>query len=93
MKLTTKLLNTSISLLLTPCALSEIVYQDTFDDQDGIATNAGIGGGLVSGTNISAGDPFDDATGDAVAQTNFGNRIAWAWPDPASWTVLNCRFS
>ena len=55
-----------------------IVYQDTFDAQDGIGTNAGIGGGLVSGTNITAADPFDDATGDAVPQTDFGNRVAWA---------------
>ncbi|MGD9419691.1 MAG: PEP-CTERM sorting domain-containing protein [Verrucomicrobiota bacterium JB025] len=57
---------------------STIVYQDTFDDADGIGTNLGIGGGLISGTNITAADPFDDATGNAVAQTNFGNRVTWA---------------
>ncbi len=58
---------------------STIVYQDTFDDADGIGTNLGIGGGLISGTNITAADPFDDASGNAVAQTNNGNRVAFAY--------------
>ena len=58
---------------------ASIVYQDTFEAADGIGINtAGIGGGLISGTNITGADPFDDASGNAVAQTDFGNRIAFA---------------
>lgn len=60
-------------------ASAQIVYQDNFDAADGIGTNTGIGGGLISGTNITAAGAFDDATGDAVAQTNFGNRVAFAF--------------
>lgn len=56
-----------------------ILYQDTFEAADGIGINtAGIGGGLISGTNVTGADPFDDASGNAVAQTDFGNRIAFA---------------
>lgn len=78
MKISSLALLTAAALATATTASADIVYQDTFDAADGIGTNAGIGGGLVSGTNITGADPFDDATGNAVAQTNFGNRVAWA---------------
>lgn len=74
----TKLLNSGLTTLMVSSLHGTIVYQDNFDDADGIGVNLGIGGGLVSGTNIAAADPFNDASGNAAAQTNFGNRVAWA---------------
>ncbi|WP_411847329.1 PEP-CTERM sorting domain-containing protein [Roseibacillus persicicus] len=77
MKNTAKLLGVSMATLIAAPLHGAIVYQDTFDAADGIGINTGIGGGMVSGTNITAADPFDDATGSATAQTDFGNRLAW----------------
>lgn len=85
------ILPVSALMLTAGMAHSTIVYQDTFDDADGIGINNGIGGGLVSGTNITQADPFDDASGNAVAQTNFGNRVAWA--HTANQFVLNSGFT
>jgi len=79
MKITTLSLLSALALGVATSASATIVYQDNFNAADGIAVNTGVGGGLVSGTNITAADPFDDASGDAVAQTAFGNRVAWAW--------------
>ncbi|WP_309489500.1 PEP-CTERM sorting domain-containing protein [Oceaniferula flava] len=81
----------SALVLSAGLANATIVYQDTFDAADGIGTNTGIGGGLVSGTNIDDADPFDDVTGNAVAQTNSGNRLTWA--HTANQFVLNSGFT
>lgn len=78
MKITTLALLSAMTLGVATSTSATIVYQDTFDAADGISTNTGVGGGLISGTNITAADPFDDASGNAVAQTNFGNRVTWA---------------
>lgn len=74
----TRILSSGLATLLASSLHGVIVYQDNFDAADGIGTNANIGGGLISGTNIAAANPFDDASGNALAQTNFGNRVAWA---------------
>lgn len=77
MKPTTLALLSAATLALTTQSLaSTIVYQDTFDN-DGIATNAGVGGGMISGRgSATTAIPFED-TGDLVSETDFGNQVAW----------------
>ncbi|WP_404307668.1 PEP-CTERM sorting domain-containing protein [Neorhodopirellula lusitana] len=79
MKITTLVAFLTAAIGVGANAPAEVVYQDNFNAADGIGINAGIGGGLTSSTNIGAADPFDDLTGNAVAQTDFGNRVAWAY--------------
>ena len=72
------------NLILTGLSISSaqamVVYQDFFIG-DGIGTNTGIGGAMISGTNIADADPFaDDEPGTGLtAQTANGNRVAIAF--------------
>jgi len=67
----------SALMLTASVAQGVIVYEDNFGGNIG---NPDVGGEIISGTNITAADPFEDA-GLLVAQTNNGNRLAYGYTE------------